>query len=42
VMGEVMRSDNPGRTIGELLAACKAATAASDLISGIPRDLVGR
>jgi thiamine-phosphate pyrophosphorylase len=28
VMGEIMRSDHPGRTIGGLLAACKAATVA--------------
>jgi thiamine-phosphate pyrophosphorylase len=42
VMGEIMRSDNPDRTIRTLLAACKATTVASDLISGIPRDLVGR
>jgi thiamine-phosphate pyrophosphorylase len=28
VMGEIMRSDNPGQTTGELLAACKAAKAA--------------
>jgi len=28
VMGEIMRSDNPRGTVGELLAACKAATAA--------------
>jgi thiamine-phosphate pyrophosphorylase len=28
VMGEIMRSDNPGRTIGRLLDACKAVTAA--------------
>jgi len=41
VMGEIMRSDDPGRTIGELLTACKAATAASDSMSGIPRGLVG-
>jgi len=40
VMGEIMRSDDPGHTIGELLTACKAATAASDL-SCIPRGLVG-
>jgi thiamine-phosphate pyrophosphorylase len=26
VMGEVMRSDHPGRSVGGLLAACKAAT----------------
>ena len=27
VMGEVMRSDDPGGTVGTLMAACKAATA---------------
>jgi len=36
VMGEIMRSDNPGQTVGALLAACKAATADSDSASRMP------
>jgi thiamine-phosphate pyrophosphorylase len=40
VMGEIMRSDSPGRTIGGLLAACKVATVASDSTSRVPRGLV--
>ena len=42
VMGEVMRSDNPGRTTGELLAACKAATVDSVSACDISTGLVGR
>jgi thiamine-phosphate pyrophosphorylase len=42
VMGEIMRSDDPGCTVGGLLAACKAATAASDSTCVIPTGLVGR
>ena len=41
VMGEIMRSDNPGRATGGLLAACKAATVGSVLTRGIPTGLVG-
>jgi thiamine-phosphate pyrophosphorylase len=37
VMGEVMRSDDPGGTVGTLLAACKAATAAEDSAAGPAR-----
>ena len=28
VMGEIMRTDDPRRTVGELLSACKVTTAA--------------
>jgi thiamine-phosphate pyrophosphorylase len=42
VMGEVMRSDNPGRTTGELLSACKAATVGSVSTCDISTGLVGR
>ncbi len=33
VMGEIMRSDNPGRAVGGLLDACKAAAVAPDSCS---------
>jgi thiamine-phosphate pyrophosphorylase len=33
VMGDVMRSDQPARIVGDLLAACKAATAALDSLN---------
>jgi thiamine-phosphate pyrophosphorylase len=42
VMGEIMRSDDPGCTVGGLLAVCKAATAAWDSACVIPTGLVGR
>ena len=38
VMGEIMRSGNPGRTVAGLLAACGAATVDLE----IPTGLVGR
>jgi thiamine-phosphate pyrophosphorylase len=34
VMGEIMRSDNPGRVVGGLLDACKAACGCRTLIAG--------
>jgi thiamine-phosphate pyrophosphorylase len=40
VMGEIMRSDNPGRTVGALLSACEAATGGSVLTCGISTGLV--
>jgi thiamine-phosphate pyrophosphorylase len=36
VMGEVMRSDNPGRTVRGLLDACKAASYGAGDASGLP------
>jgi thiamine-phosphate pyrophosphorylase len=36
VMGEIMRSDNPGRTVGCLLDACKAASYGAGEASGLP------
>jgi thiamine-phosphate pyrophosphorylase len=36
VMGEIMRSDNPGRTVGRLLDACKAASYGAGEASGLP------
>ncbi len=42
VMGEVMRSDDPGRTTSRLLAACKAATAAPISPPVTPEGLVER
>jgi len=35
IMGEIMRSDNPGRAVGGLLDACKAAAAAQEAVAGI-------
>src|SRR5262249_39898364 len=40
VMGEVMRSENPRRIAGQLLAACKPATAALDSRCAVPTGLV--
>ena len=42
VMGEIMRSEDPGRAVASLLAVCKVATAASDSPSGVPEGLVER
>jgi thiamine-phosphate pyrophosphorylase len=41
VMGEIMRSDDPGCTVGGLLAVCKAATVGPVSTCGIPTGLVG-
>jgi thiamine-phosphate pyrophosphorylase len=41
VMGEIMRSNDPGGTVGGLLAACKAATVGSDSTCVSPIGLVG-
>ena len=40
VMGDVMRSDHPARIVGDLMTACKAATADSDSASRMPEGLV--
>ncbi|HMA74358.1 MAG TPA: thiamine phosphate synthase [Xanthobacteraceae bacterium] len=41
VMGEIMRSDDPGSAACRLLAACKAATPAPDSTSRLPTGLAG-
>jgi thiamine-phosphate pyrophosphorylase len=42
VMGEIMRSDDPRRTVATLLAACKGATIGRDLSYSLSTGLVGK